>query len=54
MIEIILNMDGGCTINGIEMGIILYADDTVLVFDNPKKLQQAVNHLSQYCMGPDS
>ena len=43
-------MDGGCKINEIEMGIILYADDTVLVFDNPKKLQLAVNQLNQYCM----
>ena len=49
MINKLSELDGGCNIEGVNTSTILYADDTVLLFESKDQLQQAINHLQDYC-----
>jgi hypothetical protein len=45
----IAELDDGCNINDINTSTILYADDTVLLFETKKGLQKALDTLQEYC-----
>lgn len=43
------SLDGGLTIEGINIKVLLYADDIVLLADHPVKLQRMISKLENYC-----
>ena len=49
MLEMISKLEGGCHINKINLSIVAYADDTILLFESKKALQEAINMVEKYC-----
>ena len=42
-------LDGGLTVGGMNIRLLLYADDIVLVADNINIMQKMINNLENYC-----
>ena len=51
--ELLTAQTYGCNIKGTQTNILLYADDTVLLYEKVEELQQAIDILVKYCREHD-
>lgn len=43
------HLNGGIRINALNIKVLMYADDIVMISDEPRKLQSMINRLEEYC-----
>lgn len=43
------SIDGGVDVNGLNIKVLMYADDIVMIAENPEVLQNMINQLEVYC-----
>lgn len=47
--DLVSFLPGGITIDGVQIKVLMYADDIVLIAESPRMMQLMINKLSEYC-----